>query len=324
MSKLIRILDSEPKNIKNLLDNLRVRPLKNTVIIEDEEEADLAPITSLEVDFDCLDRTHTEQVSYPSSPPQHNVSNDENNPQKSIKITSTPDLILSPDDEVKYDDINNISEHKHEGISPKSMRQNGEPKNQRTTQGKKSNSTPKIGKKPDNAQEPKSSDSSENDDQQTQSLSGIGRPFSGRVDVEHQEQTKEDSDQHNSDERLAIEELGIKKILAYEVSEMRHAKRLEGNNPGYDIESIESDGSKRYIEVKTFSGEWPKFGGVKLSDVQFCKAQKEQDNFWLYVVEYAKSDNPQIHCIQNPVEKIKEFYFDNGWRTLSEQDLEHF
>jgi hypothetical protein len=274
MSKLIRILNLEPQNINTLLDSLRVRPLKNTVIIEEGgEDTELAPITSLEGDFEPLDRSTS---SAPSSPPQNDVNHDENKPKKFVNITPSPNATSNSNEEGEDDDT---PEPKTKGYDGQPRKKDQEGSNRNSRKNKPSDLIGKRARNPSSTSETKDLDPKDSNDQKSPSLPGLGRPFSGRVDVEHQDPTKEESNQHNSDERLAIEKQGISIILDYEASEGRKAKFIEGNNAGYDIESIELDGSMRYIEAKTFSGEWPKFGGVKLSDVQFRKAQEEQNNF---------------------------------------------
>jgi len=95
----------------------------------------------------------------------------------------------------------------------------------------------------------------------------------------------------------------------------RHGHAHE--HPGYDIESLDEFGEvARYIEVKSSEDEWGK-RGVGLSDTQFKKAQELGSRFWLYVVESAVSDNPQIHCIQDPANRVNLFLYDSGWRAVA-------
>jgi hypothetical protein len=59
---------------------------------------------------------------------------------------------------------------------------------------------------------------------------------------------------------------------------------------------------------------------VGLSKTQFERCLKEQDNYWLYVVEQMASGNPVVHRIVNPAEKIGTYYFDHNWRKLVEKE----
>ena len=96
----------------------------------------------------------------------------------------------------------------------------------------------------------------------------------------------------------------------WEFEEMAH------NNPGYDIHGISKDGKKEmFIEVKGIKDSWSK--GVLVSYKQFFFAQKNQDKFWLYIVERAMK-KPQLYKIQNPFFKTKKFIFDKGWKLVAE------
>ena len=62
--------------------------------------------------------------------------------------------------------------------------------------------------------------------------------------------------------------------------------------------------------------------GVKLLVPQFKMAQKGQNTYWLYVVEKAASSDAKIYRIQNPVSKVVEYRFDDGWQILAQVDTE--
>jgi len=53
---------------------------------------------------------------------------------------------------------------------------------------------------------------------------------------------------------------------------------------------------------------------------QFEKGNEEQDNFWLYVVEKAETDEARVTPIQNPVGLVSEFYYDDSWRQLADDE----
>lgn len=107
-------------------------------------------------------------------------------------------------------------------------------------------------------------------------------------------------------------------VVVWEQKAGREAKRLGGNNPGYDIISKAADGAEtRYIEVKSIAGAWGG-AGVRLTPTQFVHAEELGDEYWLYVVEDAKTDRPIVHAIQNPAAHISAFCFDCGWREIAE------
>jgi len=107
-------------------------------------------------------------------------------------------------------------------------------------------------------------------------------------------------------------------VVGWEQKAGREAKRLGGNNPGYDIISKATAGAEtRYIEVKSIAGAWGG-AGVRLTPTQFVHAEELGDKYWLYVVEDAKAQRPIVHAIQNPAAHISAFCFDCGWREIAE------
>jgi len=134
--------------------------------------------------------------------------------------------------------------------------------------------------------------------------------------VKNQQRRRQQSDAHAAG--AAAEEI----VCEWEATKGRTARRLLGNHPGYDIESVSIAGSEmRYIEVKSIGGEWGG-DGVWLSPTQFATAETLGDRFWLYVVEYAKSKRPVIHPIQNPAAHVSRFGFDCGWKLIANSTSE--
>ena len=111
-----------------------------------------------------------------------------------------------------------------------------------------------------------------------------------------------------------IGDWGVHWVLQYERQHGRKPKSMAHNNPGYDVES-QAGLRIRYIEVKSIAGPWD-LSGVPVSPKQIEFAQEKKDQFWLYVVENAlDADTVKIHPIQNPVGKINQYRFDNGWSS---------
>lgn len=119
--------------------------------------------------------------------------------------------------------------------------------------------------------------------------------------------------------RSPVDQAGIRRVMNFESAAGRTPKEMPHKNPGYDIESRDATGKiARYVEVKSFSGQWRDTYAV-LSRPQFDKALDLGDLFWLYVVERAESDDDfSIHRIQNPPVKANHFMFDDGWRATAE------
>ncbi len=103
-----------------------------------------------------------------------------------------------------------------------------------------------------------------------------------------------------ADIRIRIDEAGMKAVLESERKRApdEHAvKQLEDcskKNCGYDVVSFD-----RKIEVKSHK----KSGSIMLTDHEWKTAERLQDEYWLYVVEYV-FENPHITAIQNPASKF--------------------
>lgn len=127
----------------------------------------------------------------------------------------------------------------------------------------------------------------------------------------------DDESPHNIEVRDAAE----KRVLDWEMRAGCVTERMPENNPGFDIKSITPDGNiVKYIEVKGIDGPWTE-DGVALSPTQFVFGQRHEkstgEEFWLYVVEYAKDDDLfKIHTILNPTGEVTQFRFDYGWREM--------
>ena len=119
----------------------------------------------------------------------------------------------------------------------------------------------------------------------------------------------------NAQARSDLGDLGEKAVCRFEQAQGRSATQMPPMNPGYDIESVDSEGHTRCIEVKTLLGEWGE-RGVVLSDTQFAYALEKGKAYWLYVVRNADGPHPQIICIQDPAHTVSDYAFDEGWQTV--------
>lgn len=117
-----------------------------------------------------------------------------------------------------------------------------------------------------------------------------------------------------------VDEAGIAAVIKFEREQGRTTEVMEHNHPGYDIKS-KDDSQKvlRYIEVKSLRGEWSSLG-VGLSDRQFNTGQSLNEMYWLYVVEFALRPDRRITRIQNPAQRVSQFFYDDGWRDVAELD----
>ena len=87
-------------------------------------------------------------------------------------------------------------------------------------------------------------------------------------------------------ERQALRNAGIP-VLAEKV---RHVAEVEGDGAGYDVESYDPDGTRKYIEVKTTTGDQSCEFYITANELQFSK--QHSDNFFLYrVYDYDEQNN---------------------------------
>jgi len=71
---------------------------------------------------------------------------------------------------------------------------------------------------------------------------------------------------------------------------------VASQNLGFDIRSTSKDGEEiRYIEVKGRATD----GAIALTPNEWVKADRLQEYYWLYVVNYCRSE-PELHIIRDP------------------------
>ncbi|WP_406032224.1 DUF3883 domain-containing protein [Nocardioides sp. NBC_00163] len=167
--------------------------------------------------------------------------------------------------------------------------------------------------------------------QRTRSADSRVRPklSGGRRDymysyVQHDEQNRDHGEEHGDEAPAssAIDASGVRHVLDYERSCGRIPEEQDHSNPGFDILSRNDAGDVvRRIEVKSIQESWTTFG-VWLSARQL-EENRENDDFWLYVVEHAEDDDAFIiHRIKDPLRSVTKFGFDGGWQSLREPDVE--
>ena len=135
---------------------------------------------------------------------------------------------------------------------------------------------------------------------------------SAPAEPEEAQETTSQTDKHNQTGRA-----GLQKVLEYERQQNRNPHDKSNDKLGYDVESADASGSKRFIEVKSVSGDWDTLG-VGITASEFQKAQELGEQYWLYVVERAEQQDMEIHRIQNPARLVNQFFYDKGWKGLSE------
>jgi len=96
-----------------------------------------------------------------------------------------------------------------------------------------------------------------------------------------------------------VEKIAIEMTKEYEKRQGREPESVEKENLGFDLRSLGEE-ETRYIEVKGRAGE----GKVSLTENEWTKANRLEDEYWLYVVTNTKSD-PQLHIVQDPASNLE-------------------
>ncbi|WP_349963156.1 DUF3883 domain-containing protein [Rhizobium sp. ZPR3] len=134
------------------------------------------------------------------------------------------------------------------------------------------------------------------------------------------EKTEQSAVGSNADISGQIDMAAISAAVDYELRSGRTAVVQPHNNPGFDIVSTgDNHKARRLIEVKGLEGNWTE-RGIKLSAVQFATAQRYHNEYWIYVVENARDPQSRRVCaIANPFGKVSEYWFDHGWKDVTEE-----
>lgn len=97
-----------------------------------------------------------------------------------------------------------------------------------------------------------------------------------------------------------IEMIGMKIAMEYEQKQGRIPEDVSSQNLGFDIRSTDSQGNKRYIEVKART----QIGAIALTQNEWFKAQRFGAEYYLYVIFNAES-KPELYVIPNPANILK-------------------
>jgi len=128
------------------------------------------------------------------------------------------------------------------------------------------------------------------------------------------------ADSESATRRSEVDKAGIKRVLEFERKSGRRPQEMAHHNVGFDVKSSDSTGKTRYIEVKSLTGDWNASSPAALTKAQFETARERGNAYWLYVVERALSSTGRIHRIQNPVQRINQYLFDDGWQAVDDEE----
>jgi hypothetical protein len=106
----------------------------------------------------------------------------------------------------------------------------------------------------------------------------------------------------------AIEQVGMDVATAYEEAQGWQVEDVSQEpHGGFDLRSIRFDeegalAGARYIEVKARAIS----GAIRLTSNEWKRARQWRENYWLYIVTNAGSDEPQLTRIQDPAGRFVE------------------
>jgi hypothetical protein len=126
-------------------------------------------------------------------------------------------------------------------------------------------------------------------------------------------------DEEAVNHRTKIADMGVQRVVNYEMNEKRKPTVMPPNNPGYDIKSVDQNGHVRYIEVKSLTNAWDSQSPAQMTRTEFRLAKELGNSYWLYVVELVEKEECKIYRIQDPGNKVGYYLFDHGWSPLSEK-----
>lgn len=97
-----------------------------------------------------------------------------------------------------------------------------------------------------------------------------------------------------------VEAIAMNVAMEYEKSHGRKCEDVSKDNVGYDVKSIDNEGTKRYIEVKGRAGT----DGVMLSENEMNRLAQLGTHAWLYIVTECHGENPVLNIINDPARKL--------------------
>ena len=96
-----------------------------------------------------------------------------------------------------------------------------------------------------------------------------------------------------------VEAIAMQTAMDYEKANGRTPEDVSKDNVGYDVKSIDTEGQKRYIEVKGRAGT----DGVMLSENEMNRLAQLGTRAWLYIVTNCKT-NPKLNIINDPANRM--------------------
>ncbi|TGU71628.1 DUF3427 domain-containing protein [Geomonas terrae] len=142
------------------------------------------------------------------------------------------------------------------------------------------------------------------------SRTGVGTPtFKGKRDVDYSQKDAKNKRLGRLGELLVIEYEAntLRGIGRHDLADrIRHVAEIEGDGVGYDVESYDENGNKKFIEVKTTKGGISTAFFISANEVAF--GELHPDRFFIYrIYEYNEECNfGQCFIVENPaVENLR-------------------
>nr|WP_165983315.1 DUF3883 domain-containing protein [Macrococcus goetzii] len=121
------------------------------------------------------------------------------------------------------------------------------------------------------------------------------------IKADYLENQKKNTDIGNKGEQIVLD-YEVKRLAKYKDLKKKIKRvSLENDALGYDIESFEASGEKRFIEVKTTVSRAAGIGSFYISRNEIEKSKLE--NFWIYYVTEINSDTPKLYKIKGPIDE---------------------
>lgn len=131
-------------------------------------------------------------------------------------------------------------------------------------------------------------------------------------------ETDKDAEQKKQEIRDKLGERAEIEVLKDLQSRGFVAERMPPRNQGYDIQATNAEiGEVFFFEVKGQALDWGE-GGVGITAPQYQFGADNGHAFYLAVVERVSSGVGTIYYIQDPIGKITQHRFDDGWKQLSQ------
>ncbi len=118
-----------------------------------------------------------------------------------------------------------------------------------------------------------------------------------------------------------VEQAGMEVAIGFETQTGWIPQNVSDDNLGFDIRSTKYDVNGvfqaiRYIEVKARA----RSGAVHISANEWKKAKRFGENYWLYIITYAKTDSSKLTRIKNPADQfmINEDIYSTGYMIPEE------